>query len=59
MKLTNVKNNQFFDLNFLQEVCKQLNLITEVIDFYPQKITSTKFGLRQAKFKRLSCYWRG
>lgn len=48
MKLNNIKNNYFFNIDYLNNICKELNLKTEAINFVAKKITTTKFGLRQA-----------
>lgn len=58
MKLLNTKNNHFFSVKFLNKVCKKLNENTTVVNFFPYKITTTKFGLRhvilRSKYKENS-----
>jgi len=56
LTLSNVKNNYFFNEKLLKKICNEINEKTSVINFYPQKITKTKFGLRQvilrSKYKK-------
>lgn len=48
LSLTNINNNGFFDKKNIEKICNSINENTDEINFYVQKISKTKFGLRNA-----------
>jgi len=51
IRLTNIKNNGFFNSKFLTKLCEKINEQTKVLNFSPVKITKSKIGLRNVLIK--------